>query len=96
MMELWANSAIKTLYGASLIWIAQVQTVDVISTAFDKAFSLGLLIIGITIVWKSNQKATEYNQRRDEKFEDVLERTTKALENNNTLMERIIQKLETP
>ncbi|MEP0004582.1 MAG: hypothetical protein ABJ387_03485 [Balneola sp.] len=93
-MEFVSFKAIKSLYGVALIAFAQAQSVDVISNAFDKAFSLGLLVIGIIIVWKSNQKATEYNQLRDQKFEEVLERTTKALENNNSLMERVLKQIE--
>lgn len=83
---------LKNIYGLYLIF--QAGNIPVIDQAFDKAFSIGLLLVGLVIIWRSNQKATEYNQQRDLKFEQVLERTTAALENNNALMQRIVDKLE--
>ncbi|MBO6572134.1 MAG: hypothetical protein JJ958_06770 [Balneola sp.] len=89
MLEL---KLLKNIYGVYLI--LQSQNVELVTQAFDKAFSIGLLMVGLIIIWKSNQKANEYNQMRDQKFEAVLERTTAALENNNALMRRINEKLD--
>ena len=89
MLEL---KILKNIYGFFLIF--QSQNVELVTQAFDKAFSIGLLTIGLVIIWRTNQKANEYNQMRDQKFESVLERTTAALENNNTLMQRISDKLD--
>ena len=93
MMTLKASKiALIYIFGVML----QIATKDVMKIAelFDKAVSIGLLGLGIVVVYKLYRESQRRNTQRDNDYEQLLERTVKALENSTQAINRITEKIE--
>lgn len=65
---------------ASWMWFqVSDMTGGLINEAFDKMFSLGLLIVVLIILFKEYRKSQEYNRERDARIEQLLINSNEAI-----------------
>lgn len=80
MSESVATITKGTLITASWMYF-QVSdlTGGLVNQAFDKMFSLGLLIVVLIILFKEYRKSQEYNRERDARIEQLLINSNEAI-----------------
>ena len=68
--------------------LLQAQSVDLLSTILDKSITLGVLAIGVWVMWKRDER---YRKQQDDKMGRLEER----IENyENTDRDKILKQLE--
>lgn len=99
LMTIKAGNVLTTIMALMFIQLGIEE--PVISDLFDTLTSLGLLGIGVFVLWKQYKQSVNYNERRDTEYMSMLERVTialensnKALDNSNETVKRIMNKLD--
>lgn len=94
-----AGNIVSTIIAVFMIQIGIDESV--LGDLFDTLTSLGLLGVGIFVLWKQYRQSVTYNERRDHEYMKMLERVTialensnKAIENSNATVNKIMDKLQ--
>lgn len=91
-----ASALIKgILIVSAWLWYQTSElTGGLVDEAFDKMFSLGLLIVVLVILFREYRKSQEYNRERDEKMEQLLIGSTEAINANTEALNRIEKQMD--
>lgn len=70
------------LLGTSgIIYFLNQLDITLFERAFDQMLSLGFLCVACYLLYREWKGAQEYNEKRDKRFEELVENNTEALNN---------------
>lgn len=83
-----------SLYVCAVMLQIGAKEISTFEKLLDKSITIALLGVGIVVLFKMYKEAQNQNQSRDRDYEQLLERTVKALENSNKAIERMTKRME--
>ena len=83
-----------SIYVCAIILQVGVKDISTFEDMLDKGLTIALLLIGIAILLKMYKEAQNKNTKRDRDYEELLERTVKALENSNNAIKKLTDRID--